>query len=126
MNSRLLTRSSSPLFAERDLWNIELVVPRSVDFGAGVLDHLGPLLGICGNESAEVGRRACKHRVTEVGDSRLDAGISETRIDLLVELVDDLDRRRPGSTDPLPTDRLVARHEFAHSRNVWQDLHPRC
>src|SRR5215472_7630383 len=99
--------------------------PRSVDFGAGVLDHLGPLL-ICGDESAQVDRRACKHRVTEVGDSRLDAGISETRIDLLVERVDDLDGRVPGSTDPCPTDRLVARYEFAHSWNVWQDLHPRC
>jgi hypothetical protein len=35
----------------------------SVDFGAGELDHLGPLLGICGDEGAEIGGRACKHRV---------------------------------------------------------------
>jgi hypothetical protein len=29
--------------------------PWSVDFGAGELDHLGPLLCICGDECAEVG-----------------------------------------------------------------------
>src|SRR5262249_40096448 len=60
--------------------------PWSVDFGAGELDHLGPLLCICGDECAEVGGRACKHRVAEVGDPRLHAGISEARVDLFVEL----------------------------------------
>src|SRR5262249_25676439 len=70
------------------LWNIEQV-RRSVDFRARELDHLGPLLCICGDECAEVCGRACKHHVAEVGDPRLHPGIGEVRIDLLVELVDD-------------------------------------
>jgi ABC-type uncharacterized transport system substrate-binding protein len=61
-------------------------VPWSVDFGAGEFDHLGPLLCICGDESAELGGRACKHRVTEVRDPRLHAGVGEARIDLRVDV----------------------------------------
>src|SRR5262249_29587584 len=106
------------------LWNIDLWP--SVDFGAGEFDHLRPLLCICGDERAEVGRRTCKHGVTKVGDPRLHPRVGKARIDLLIELVDDLGGCIPGRADPLPTHRLVAWHEFAHGRNVWQDLQPRC
>src|SRR5262245_42958557 len=71
------------------LWNIELVISGSVHLGAGEPNHLGPFLGICGDKRAEVSGRACKHRVAEISDPRLHLGIGETRIDLLVELVDD-------------------------------------
>ena len=67
--------------------------PWSVDFGASELYHLGPLLCICGDERAEVGRRSCKHGVAEVGDPRLDLGISKASVNLLVELLDYLGRR---------------------------------
>src|SRR6516225_7584569 len=93
--------------------------PWSVDFGAGKLDHLGPLLCICGDECAEVCGRACKHRVAEVGEPRLHPGIGEARIDLLVEPVDDRGRCSPRSADPLPAGSLKARHELAYGRDVW-------
>jgi hypothetical protein len=49
----------------------------SVRLGAGKLDHLGPLLGLFGNELAEVAGRARKGRAAElrgrVAHSRSDA-----------------------------------------------------
>ena len=43
----------------------------------------------------------------------LNFGIGESRVDLLVELIDDLGRRVLRSADAEPCARLVARHEFA-------------
>src|SRR5262249_61356539 len=88
----------------------------SVDFGAGELDHLGPLLRIGGDERAEVGGRVCKHRVAEVSDTRFHPGIGEARIDLRVELADDLGGGIPGRADPLPAWSLVARNKGAYRR----------
>src|SRR5262249_33886598 len=79
----------------------------SVQLDVGGPDHLGPFLCICGDECAEVCGRAGEHRVAEVGDPRLHPGIGEARVDLFVELVDDLCGRIPGGTDPLPAGSLV-------------------
>src|SRR5260221_5874679 len=95
--------------------------PWSVDFGAGELDHLGPLLCICADECAEVCGRACKHRVAEVDDTRLHPGIGEARIDLLVELVDDLGGGVSLSAHPLPARCLLSPRAVAHPPDVWQD-----
>src|SRR6516162_5476797 len=100
--------------------------PASVRFDAGELDHLGPLLRIGGDERAEVGGRVCKHRVAEVSDTRFHPGIGEARIDLRVELADDLGGRIPGSADPLPACSLVARNKVAYGRYVRQHLRARC
>src|ERR1700733_9275198 len=54
------------------------------------LDHLGPFLGFVGNELAEIGRRTGKRHGAQSGKPRLQRGIGETGIDLLVELVDDV------------------------------------
>ena len=43
-----------------------------------------------------------KHRAAQVGEPRLDLGIGEGRVDLLVELVDDLGGRVPGRADAEP------------------------
>jgi hypothetical protein len=47
-------------------------------------DHLGTLLCICGDESAELGGRAGKYHVAEVRDPRLHAGVGEARIGQVV------------------------------------------
>jgi hypothetical protein len=52
-------------------------------------DDLAPLLGFVGDELAEIGRRARKHRAAPVSQPRFDLRISEAGIDLLVEFVDD-------------------------------------
>ena len=66
-----------------------------------------------------------KRRAAQVGKPRLDLGIGEARIDLFVELVDDLGGRVLGRADAEPSARLVARHEFAHGRDVRQRLRAR-
>src|SRR5262245_13640627 len=51
--------------------------------------HLGPLLGLVGDQLAEVSGRTHKHRATEVSEPRFHVGIGEASVDLLVELVDE-------------------------------------
>src|SRR5262249_57955085 len=72
------------------------------------LHHLGPLLGFLGDELAELGRRTRNQRVPEVGKLRLQLGIGESRIDLLVERVDDFGRRPPRRADAIPQACFVA------------------
>src|SRR5262245_40864682 len=75
---------------QRVLRNIEREFLGLFRLGARELDDLGPLLGVFGDELCKVGGRARKRSAAQVGKPRLDLGVSETRIDLLVELVDDL------------------------------------
>src|SRR5712692_10327717 len=74
--------------------------------GTGELDHLGPLLCFVRNELAEVGRGKGKHRAAQLGEPRLQLRVDESRIDLLVELVNDLRGRVLRSADPVPRARL--------------------
>src|SRR5262245_65889447 len=98
--STLYHRSNS-LFAERDLWNVgRLVVSLRLD--ASELDHLAPLLGFFGDKPAEIGRRAHHHCAAQIGKPRLQLGIDKARVDLLVELVDDLGGRVLGHADAEP------------------------
>ena len=64
-------------------------------------------------------------RAAQVGKPRLHLGIGEGRVDLLVELVDDLGGRVLGCADAVTKCRLVARHEFADGRDVRQRLRAR-
>src|SRR5262249_49296750 len=100
--------------------------PRSVDLGAGELDHLRPFLGVFGDERREFGRRSGENRITPVGDARLDRRIGKSGINCLVELVDYLDRGATRRTDPLPTACLVTRHYFSNRRDVRQHIGARC
>src|SRR5215831_11841507 len=94
----------------------------SVRLDARELDHLGPLFGFVGDELAELGRRACKHCAAHVRKPRLQLRVGEAGIDLLVELVDHLNRRIPRHTDAVPDARLVARQELTHGRDARQQL----
>src|SRR5262245_1008981 len=47
----------------------------SVCLDVGRADHLAPLLGFCGDEFAEVGRRADKRCAAQVGQPLLNLGI---------------------------------------------------
>ena len=81
----------------------------SLGFDVRCSDHLGPLLGLLGDELAEVAGRSWKHCAAQVGKSRLYLGIGEARIDFLVELVDDFRRRVLGRADAELHARLEAR-----------------
>src|SRR3984893_2569528 len=98
----------------------------SFRLGAGKSDHLGPLIGFFGDEPSEVGRRARQRDAAQVGNPRLPLGISKTRVDFPVELVDDFGGRVPGCAGAEPGARLVARPEFGNGREVRQRLRARC
>src|SRR5262247_3066625 len=83
-------------------------------------DDVAPLLGFLGDEPAKVCGRNDKRRHTQNGEPRFYLGIGEARVDLLVELVDDVRRRVLGYADAIPVARLIARHELTHGRDVRQ------
>src|SRR4029077_10313701 len=65
----------------------------SLRLEAGALDDLAPLLDFLGDELAEVGRCTRQHGAAEVAEPCLHLGIDQRRVDLVVELLDDLGRR---------------------------------
>src|SRR5262249_53001921 len=126
-NHQRLSQQNLPLADIRSAADITLSAPaiRRTGFmerGAGSagsicldaceLHHLAPLLGFLGDQLAEVCGRDDKRRASKVGKPRLDLGIGEARVDLLVELVDDLHWRVFGYADAIPVARLIARHEL--------------
>jgi hypothetical protein len=78
------------------------VITGSIWLSARELDDLGPLLGFISDELAELGRRAWKHRAAQVGKPDLYVWIGRCRVDILVESVDDLDRRVLGRANAIP------------------------
>src|SRR4029453_11981558 len=76
-------------------------------------DDIAPLLLFVRDVLSEVRGREHEHVATQVGKPRLDLGIGEASVDLLVELVDDLGRRGLRCADAGPEARLKARHELA-------------
>src|SRR5215467_1810390 len=83
-------------------------------------DDIAPLLGFVGDELAEVGRRAWKCGGAPLGKPRLHLGIGKGRVDLRVELVDDLGWRVARRADAGPEAKLIARHKFGNRREVRQ------
>src|SRR5262249_16590076 len=108
---------------------MEYLVPGrtgSVGLDIGRPDHLAPLLGFVSDELAEVGGRARKHRVAQIGDARLDLDVGEAGIDLAVEFIDDLGGRTLGRTNAEPPAGFEAGQEIAHSGDVGQCIRTVC
>src|SRR5262245_48778096 len=115
-----------PPFAERPLRNISPGPHGSLRLDARELDHLGPLLGLVGDQLAKVDRGAGKHRAAQVGKPRHDLGIGESCVGLLVERVDDFGGRALRCAEAEPEARLIARHELAHGWKIRQRLRAFC
>src|SRR5689334_303681 len=92
----------------------------SIGLGTGEFDNLAPLFGFYGDEPAEVGGRAWKCSGAPLGEPRLHLGIGKGRVDLRVELVNDLGRRVARRADAGPEAKFIARHEFGNRREVRQ------
>src|SRR5262245_55987767 len=118
-------RTGIPTFAERDVMEYWIGTAASVGLDVGRPDHLGPLLGLFGDELAEIGGRADKRRASKVGKPRLHLGIGEAGVDLLVELVDDLRRRVLAYCAAIPVARLITRQELTHGRDIRQRVRAR-
>src|SRR5262249_1928361 len=122
MNSRRLIRSPHrPLLAERKVMEYS-VARRSLGLCARELGYFAPLLGIVSDELAEVPDRAGQYNAAKGGKPPLQLGISEPRIDLAIELINDLGRCVFGRTEANPLARLETRHEIAHSGDIRQCL----
>src|SRR5262249_839099 len=103
---------SAAVSAPRDssngtLWNVPAGGSLQLDIGDP--DHLAPLFGFVGNQLAEIGGRAGKHRAAEIGELRLKVGIRNADVDGRVQFFDDLSRRVFRRADAGPPARLVAR-----------------
>src|SRR6516225_8527641 len=85
-------------------------------------DHLGPFLGLSGNERPEIGRRAGNEHAAEIGELGFELGIVKSGIDLAIELIDDRGRRIRGRAEAEKCARLIARHELTHAGKVRQPL----
>src|SRR5262245_19371799 len=72
-------------FAERALRNVGSGLSFRLDVGRP--DHLGPLLGLFGDELGEVGGRAPKRYAAKFGKPCLRRGIGKRRINPAVELI---------------------------------------
>src|SRR5262245_31728108 len=81
-------------------------------------DHFAPLLGLVGDELAEVGRGQRKHRAAQVGEASTELGIGKARIDLFVELVDDLCGGTLWRPNAVPRAHLIAWNRLAYGGNV--------
>src|SRR5262249_5072409 len=88
--------------------------PQSVQLDAREFHHLAPLIGFVDDELAEVGGRPRNHHYAKVGETRLDLGIGEARIDLFVEPVDNLRGRVLRRADAEPLACLITRYEISH------------
>src|SRR6185437_1682525 len=76
-------------------------------FDAGNIDHLGPFLSFVGDQRSELSRRSRQRHAAEVSETGLHLRVVESRVDLLVELVDYLGRRRFRCADAPPDARFV-------------------
>src|SRR5262249_46545464 len=77
------------------------------------LPHFSVSSAISLPKSAEV-----QHRAAQLRKSRLHLGIVESRVDLLIELVDDLDRRGLRCADAETETRLEPRQKPSRGRDI--------
>src|SRR5262252_6260264 len=89
----------------------------SVRLDARELDHLGPLLGFVGDQLSELSRRLRQRHAAEISETGLHLRVVESRVDLLVEFVDDLGRRAFRCADAEPETPFVARNKLTDSRH---------
>src|SRR5262245_4323449 len=100
-------------------------VPESVRLEACDLDDFGPFFSVFGDESPELSGRTRKCPTTQFSKPRLDLGIGEACIDLLVELLNDLGRCAHRCTKAEPRARLIAGHEISYGGDIRQSLRAR-
>src|SRR5262247_1342048 len=89
------------------------VTRRSFRLDVGPPDHLCPLCRVVRDELLEVGGRAAKHCASLLDKPSLDNGISDSGVNLPVELLNDLGGRAPRRANSIPCTRLIARYEIA-------------
>ncbi len=105
---------------QRKIWNNEAA---SFRLDMSRPDHLAPFLSFFGDELSKVGGRARQHCTAQKGKMRLELGIGESGVDLLVEFSDDLSGRTLRRADAVPIARLIARYESAYAWDSGSSRH---
>jgi hypothetical protein len=111
-------RSRFILWPPRRHWSRDygkFAVAGLLRFDAGELDHLGPLLGLVGDELAKLGGRHRHRNAAEVCKPLLDLGIGKADVNLLVEPVNDISGGIFRRANSKPCSRLIA----------WYEIRPR-
>src|SRR5262249_30317120 len=88
-----------PTFRRTGVMECRPVEAASLRLDIGCADQLPPIFGFTHDELAEVSRRTHKHSGPHVGKPCPNLRIDQTRVDLVVELVNDRGGRIPGRTD---------------------------
>src|SRR5262249_54144470 len=104
---QMIDFTSAPEWAQK-----RLISRLSLRLDAGEPNHLGPFFDFARDEPSEVGGRAGQQGALEVGQSRLHLRISETRIELPVERLEDVGGGALGRADAEPFTRFVTRNGF--------------
>src|SRR5262245_30642530 len=113
-------RRPARAFAYRALRNIGSGSAASVWLDVRGPDHLGPFVGLIGDEPAEVGRRARDHHAAPILNPLSDFGIGKGRVYFLIEFLDDPRWCGLRRADAVPAGYLVARQKTLHGRDVRQ------
>src|SRR2546422_7233986 len=91
---------------------------RSVYFGAGELDGLGPLLRLGRHEGISVGGTEKHRRRTELGKPRREFWLGKARVDLLIQFRDHLGGCRLRRANPKPGNRLKVRYYVGYRVDI--------
>src|SRR5262245_42768357 len=105
-------------FAKWELRNISAGSCRSLGLDARELHHLGPLLGLVGNEFPEFGRGHGHRHIRKAGKPFLHLRIGKTYCDLAIDFVNNLGRRALWRAHAEPCGNFVARDKLAYGRKV--------
>src|SRR5215472_17764193 len=116
---RVFTASRRTVIMPADLPSAET---SSLRFDVGRPDHLAPLLCFFADELAEVGGRARKRRRTQIGEPCLYLGFGKSNAYLLVQFVDNFERRVLWCGYAEPITGLETRDELTDGRYLWQNV----
>src|SRR5262249_19500506 len=97
----------------------------SFRLGPREFDYLTPFRGLVRDELSEMGGRTGYYGAPQVREPCLYFGIGQSRIDLLVELLDNFVWCISGRGDPVPGACLITRQEIAQGRQLRQHLRAR-
>src|SRR5262249_53490295 len=92
----------------------------SIRLRARELHHLGPLLGFLGNQLSKVDGRTPNYYAAQIGNACSKLGISEARIDLCLQVIDDLPGWGFRGPQAHPGAPLTPRPELPTRRSVRQ------
>src|SRR5262249_57324197 len=93
-------------------------VPELFYLDAGKLDHLRPFGGFVCDVLAEIVRRHGHRFATELGDPCLQLRVGKSRVNLFVELHDNIGGRAAGRADTIPLAPFETREGNAQPPNL--------